>query len=59
MRRLFRVQMDLFVTTVRPAEMNGAERDKAVALLRALLTEAVMTPGQMPSTSGKKEAGDE
>lgn len=59
MRRLFRVQMDLFVTPVRRAEMNGAEREKAVALLRALLTEAVMTPGLMPSTSGKREVGDE
>jgi hypothetical protein len=59
MRRLFRVQMDLFVTPVRPAELNGAEREKAVALLRALLTEAVTTPGQMPSTSGKKEVGNE
>ena len=59
MRRLFRVQMDLFVTPVRSAELIGAEREKAVALLRALLTEAVMTPRGVPSTSGEKEAGNE
>ena len=59
MRRLFRVQMDLFVTPVRSAELIGAEREKAVALLRALLTEAVMTPGRVLSTAGKKEAGNE
>jgi hypothetical protein len=51
--------MDLFVTPVRPAELIGAEREKAVALLRALLMEAVMTPDRVPSTSGKKEAGNE
>jgi ABC-type molybdate transport system ATPase subunit len=59
MRKLLRVQMDLFVTPVRPAELIGVERQKAVALLRALLTEAVMTLAGEPSTSGKKEAGNE
>ena len=59
MKKSFRVQMDLFVTPRRPAELTGAERQKAVVLLKALLTEAVMTlPGE-PSTSGKKETGNE
>jgi hypothetical protein len=51
--------MDLFVTPARPVELIGAERQKAVALLQALLTEVVMTLSEEPSTSGKKEAGNE
>jgi hypothetical protein len=59
MRRLSRVQMDLFVTPVPSTELIGVERQKAVALLRALLMEAVTTlPGE-PSTSRKKEADNE
>jgi hypothetical protein len=51
--------MDLFVTPVRPAEMTGAERQKAVALLQTLLMEAVITlAGELP-TSGQEEAGNE
>jgi hypothetical protein len=42
MRKLFRVQADLFVTSVRAAELIGIERQKAVSLLQALLTEAVV-----------------
>jgi len=42
-----------------PVELTGAERQKAVALLQALLTEAVMrSPGQS-SDASHKEAGDE
>ena len=59
MRRLFPIQTDLFVTPTRPVELTGAERQKAVALLRALLTEALMTRAGEPATSGKKEADDE
>ena len=59
MKKLFRMQMDLFVAPVRPAELLGAERQKAVALLRTLLTEAVKTLADEPSTSSKKEAADE
>lgn len=59
MRGVFRAQMELFVAPVRSAELIGAEREKAVALLRALLTEAVMTPDRVPSTSGKTEVGNE
>jgi ABC-type lipoprotein export system ATPase subunit len=59
MRTLFRSQMELFVTPTRPAELTGGERQKAVALLQMLLTEAVMTLAGEPPTSGKKETGNE
>jgi hypothetical protein len=59
MRRLFRSQMDLFVTPDRPAELTGVERQMAVALLQALLTEAVMTLSSDASTSSKREVGNE
>jgi len=53
------MQVDLFVTPVQPAELTGAERQKAVALLQALLTEAVTRPPAESPISGTKEAGDE
>jgi hypothetical protein len=59
MRQLFRAQVDLFVTPARPAELTGVERQTAVALLRVLLTEAVMTLTSDRSTSKKQEAVDE
>ena len=60
MRRLFRIQTDLFVTPTRQVELIGAERQKAVALLRALLTEALITrPGDPATSSKKKEAVDD
>ena len=57
MRQVFRAQVDLFVTPARPAELTGVERQKAVALLRALLTEAVMTPTQRPVDLQKAGGG--
>jgi len=60
MRKLFRTQTDLFVTPTRPIELIGVERQKAVALLRALLTEALITRVGDPATvSKKKEVVDE
>ena len=58
MRMLPRAQPDLFVATAGFAEMTGAERQKALALLQALLTEAVMTPPSEPPAAAK-EAGNE
>ena len=58
MSQQVRTQLDLFVTTPRPADMSGAERQKAVALLQALLKEA-MTKASKPSSNGEKEAGSE
>jgi hypothetical protein len=59
MRQLFRAQVDLFVTPARPVELTGVERQMAVALLRVLLTEAVMTLTNDRSTSKKQEEVDE
>jgi len=59
MRQLFRAQVDLFVTPARPIELTGVERQMAVALLRVLLTEAVMTLTSNRSASKKQEAVDE
>ena len=59
MRQLFRAQVDLFVAPARPTELTGVERQTAVALLRVLLTEAVMTLASDRSTSKKQEAVDE
>ena len=58
MRTLPRAQPDLFVATARCAELTGAERQNALALLQALLTEAVMTPSSEPSVAAP-EAGHE
>ena len=54
-RKLFRIQTDLFLTPTRPVELIGAERQKAVALLRALLTEALITRAGDAATSNKKK----
>jgi hypothetical protein len=59
MRKLQRVQPDLFVTSARRADLSGIDREKAVALLRAMLTEAVNLPGAEPRPASKKELGDE
>jgi len=58
MRTLPRAQPDLFVATTGFAELTGAERQKAVALLQTLLTEAVRTLAVEPSVAAK-EAGNE
>ena len=54
-----RTQLDLFVTTPRPADMSGAERQKAVALLQILLKEAVTKLASKPPARRQKEAGNE
>jgi hypothetical protein len=59
MAKLLHAQIDLFIRPVVPVELTGAERQKAVALLQMLLTEAVTKPpGQSPDAS-QKETGDE
>ena len=58
MRTLPRAQPDLFAPAAGFAELTGAARQKAVALLQALLTEAVMTRPSEPPVAAK-EAGDE
>jgi hypothetical protein len=55
----FRAQIDLFTKPVVPIELIGAERQKAVALLQALLTEVVTKPTGQSSDAVKKEVGGE
>src|SRR5690349_15285227 len=55
MRKLFRAQMDLFATEVRPADLSGAEREKVVALLQALLREALATKAETASAPDTAE----
>ncbi|WP_161491941.1 hypothetical protein [Bradyrhizobium centrolobii] len=51
--------MDLFLSLTRPGDMSVAERQKAVALLRALLTEAAAKPANEPQANGQKGASNE
>jgi hypothetical protein len=59
MTKLFHAQIDLFTKPVAPLELTDAERQKAVALLQVLLTEAVTKPPGKSSNSSEKETGDE
>ncbi len=59
MRKRFRVQLDLFVARTRSVDLSGTERQKAVALLQALLTEAAIKPTHEQPINGKKEVGNE
>jgi hypothetical protein len=59
MRRRFHTQIDLFTISRRLPGMTGAERQKAVELLRALLKEAATKPVRKPPITGQKEAGNE
>ena len=59
MKPLLRAQMDLFASPARLPEGNNPERQKAVALLRALLMEALTNPTDVPLGTAKTEAGNE
>jgi hypothetical protein len=59
MTKLFHAQIDLFTRPVVPVELSGAERQKAVALLQALLTEAATKPPGQSSHASQKEAAGE
>jgi hypothetical protein len=59
MRKLSRQQTDLFDTRLRPVELAEVERQRAVALLQALLTEAMARPSTQSADFGEKEAGHE
>jgi hypothetical protein len=59
-KKLSRMQLDLFVTPAGPVvELTGSERQKAVALLLALLTEAMAPAISNPTIPTAQEAGDE
>lgn len=59
MRKQCRTQMDLFLPQTQLSDMSGTERQKALALLRALLMEAATKPANEPPANGKKGAGNE
>jgi hypothetical protein len=59
MKPLLHAQMDMFASAARLPEMVGSDRHKAVALLRALLMEAVTNQAVASPSGGEKEAGDE
>ena len=59
MKLLLRTQMELFASLVRPPELISPERQKAIALLRALLMEAVVNQAGAPPDGGEQESGDE
>lgn len=59
MKPSFHTQMDLFASAARLPELIGSDRHKAVALLRALLMEAVANRAVAPPSDGEKEAGHE
>jgi hypothetical protein len=51
--------MDLFSQKARIPQLTDSERQKAVALLQLLLTEAATNPAAVPLGVGEKEAGNE
>ncbi len=59
MKPLLRVQLDLFASADRPPELISSERQKAIALLRALLMEAAMKQAGAPASGGEWEVGNE
>jgi hypothetical protein len=59
MTKLLLKQADLFAAPIVPIALTDPERRKAVALLQALLTEAVTKPPHQPSVFDKKEIGNE
>jgi hypothetical protein len=59
MKPLRCVQMDLFASSARRLELTSSERQTAIALLRALLMEAVIDQADVPASGGKREVGNE
>ena len=59
MRLSLRAQMDLFGQKAGMPQLTDSERQKAVALLQLLLTEAATNPADVPLGVSEKEAGDE
>jgi hypothetical protein len=59
MRLSFRAQMDPFSPKARITQLTDSERQKAVALLQLLLTEAATNPADVPLGVGEREAGNE
>jgi hypothetical protein len=59
MKPLFRAQTDLFAALNRPLEMTSVDRQEAIALLRALLMEAVSNRDDVAAKGVAQEPGNE
>ncbi len=60
MKKVSGTQLDLFLTSAGPmVELTGSERQRAVALLQVLLTEAMASAVCNPTAPTAQEAGDE
>ena len=59
MKLMLYVQMDLFASPTRPPELISSERQKAIALLQALLMEAAINRDVVQSSAGERETGNE
>ena len=60
MKRLSRAQPDLFATARYQPDLVGLQRQRALELLKALLTEAISgASAAPPSTADVKEVGDD
>jgi hypothetical protein len=59
MKPLFRAQTDLFAASNRPLEMTGVGRQEAIALLRALLMEAVTNRDDVAAKGDAQEPDNE
>jgi uncharacterized protein YdaT len=59
MKLMLRVQMDLFASPTRPPELISSERQKAIALLQALLMEAATNQDAVPASAGEREIDNE
>ena len=59
MKLLLRTQMELFASPAQLPELSRLERQKAIALLQALLMEAAEKQPGVPARDGERESGDE
>lgn len=59
MKLLLRAQTDLFASLSVPPEMTNVDRQEAIALLRALLMEAVTNRDDVRAKGDGREPGNE
>jgi len=59
MKPLFRAQTDLFAALSRPLAMTSVDRQEAIALLRALVMEAVTDRDDVAAKGVAREPGNE
>jgi hypothetical protein len=59
MKLLLRTQTELFASPAESPELISSERQKAIALLRALLIEAAIDQPSVPARRGEREVGND